>query len=264
MRFCRFILCLLFCLTASRFAHTQTVRRDSEAISILTTAINALGGPPSAKSIASCTVTGQAEIFKGGTQSGPLSSFVETATLNGHFWDFTLHVVQGSHVKDVGRQSGKSVTTRDGSPVTLPNSPPASHPPFYLPTWLFANVIADSSYSIIDLGVDMRGGVPRRHVQLVPWVKGHPELYLRQDWIFDKDHFLPVEVDYIQAPGSRIETAAPKRVLLGDFTKINGQPVASTLQYYSGAALNEQRTIESVSIGQQTGTSNSAVTGGGH
>jgi hypothetical protein len=95
-------------------------------------------------------------------------------------------------------------------------------------------------------------------------VKGHPELYLRQDWIFDKDHFFPVEVDYIQAAGSRIETAAPKRVLLGDFKKINGQPVASTLQYYSGAALDEQRTIESVSIGQQPGTSNSAVTGGGH
>jgi hypothetical protein len=201
-------------------------------------------------------------IFRGGTQSGPSSSFVETDTLTGHVWDFTLHVVQGSHVKDVGKQSGKSVTTRDGSQITLPQSSPTSHPPFYLPALLFANAIADSSYSIIDLGTDMRGGVPRRHVQLVPWVKGHPEPYLRQDWVFDKDQLLPVEVDYIQAAGSRIEATAPKRILLTNFKKLNGQPAAGTLQYYSGAILDEQKTIESVTIGQHSDTGNSAAIGG--
>jgi hypothetical protein len=108
----------------------------------------------------------------------------------------------------------------------------------------------------------MREGIPRRHVQITPWLNGHPEPYLRQDWIFDKDQFLPVEVDYSLAAGSRVEAASPKRLLLGGLKQINGQPAASTLQYYSGAVLDEQRTIESVSIGQQSDKNNSLVSGG--
>lgn len=267
MRSCSFIFCLLSLLSTPFQAFGQTipspVRRDPDAISVLTKSIQALGGLPSTNIVSSCTASGQALIFRGGSQSGPPASFIETDTLNGHIWDLTLHVSQGSHVKDVGKQSGKPFITRDGSPITLPPSSPTSHPPFYLPALLFANAIADSSYSIVDRGTDMRGGVPRRHVQIIPSEKGTPEQHLRQDWIFDNDQFFPVEVGYTLVAGSRIETASPKRIVLSDFKKLSGQLAAGTLLYYSGTVLDEQRTIESVKVGQQSNTSDSAVTGGG-
>ena len=91
VRFCSFIFCLLSLLSTPFPAFGQTVsssvRRDSDAISVLTKSIQALGGLPSTKVVSSCTASGQALIFRGGSQSGPPASFVETDTLNGHVWD---------------------------------------------------------------------------------------------------------------------------------------------------------------------------------
>jgi hypothetical protein len=248
------------------FTHAQTIspsaKRDPEAISVLTKSIDALGEPPSAASVASCTVSGQATMFKGGVEVDSTASFTETDVMIDHSWDYTLHVVQGSHVKDVARQSGKLSLAKDGNSVTTPQTPPSSRPPFYLPALLLANAIADSSYSIVDFGTEIRAGIARRHVQITPWLKGKPELYLRQDWLFDKDQFLPIEVDYLVVAGSRVEAASPKRILFSGFKKQNGLSVAGILQYYSGAVLDEQRTVDTVSTDQQSNKTNSLVGGG--
>jgi len=203
---------------------TATGTKDPQAIAIVQSAINALGGANSISGIQDSTVQGLEQ-----------NAEDSTAAAGGAFtWELA-----GSQFRyEVDGDNGHVLVSNNGNPQDTYNG--SSHGvlahvarasmPFHLPGTVLLSELSGSQFAISFIGAASVNGTPAIQIHICDSSDAIGKLVSPQDWYFDSITSLPVRVEY-RIPFRYPEEWSPASINFSDYRSVSGIGVPFRLQF---------------------------------
>jgi hypothetical protein len=171
-----------------------TPNRDEQAISVLNSALSALGGQAGIAQIQDATVTGTCTSLDESSSSNSTETSTFTWIVAAREFQYASSSNGQSAVTVSGH--GNPAVAEAGTTINLSALFAATTKPFHLPGLVLLNELQDQTRSVLFVGTEALPSGPAAHVKITSIAGGWPIVALDQDWYFDPSTGLPDEVVY--------------------------------------------------------------------
>jgi hypothetical protein len=230
--------------------------RDPQAIAVVQSAINAMGGTGAIASIESSIVAGSS--VNNAAASNGTQSFVWTYA--GSEFRNENDAQTGSHI--LVSNGGVPEDLQNGSWLAAPVAIMQTNLPYHIPALVLLDEINNGNYSFGSLGTMTVDGINALHVPSRDNSDATTLAYTTQDWYFDPTTQLPVRVEYQIPVDQNPQHSLQASIDFSIFRVVSGIAVPFQLNITEGPA-SCTSTISSVAFNVNVNPSEFAPSTGG-
>jgi len=193
-------------------------QRDPAAVSVITKAIQVLGGAASGSQVQTIQTSGAIASVSGSSQTPGTFVWKDQITASGFEFRSEFQSVAGTVVLLSGH--GKPAQTLGATTQTLPSHVGEAVLPFHLPPILLAAELSNPNYSLTVVGQATVNGQPAIRLHFSIDTDDLRKAISPHDWYFDSQSGLPLRVEYrVPSTGNALNF---RRIAaeFGDFRKV--------------------------------------------
>ena len=256
------VLLLLFSLSSAASAQTQSPQRDTQAVSALHQAINALGGQAAIASLQNSAAIGT---ITPASATSPVQAgkFKWEDDFSGKTYEFRYELQVGSATRVFVSGHGTPAFNNGTKLFPLPPHVSYAQPPFHLPAVMLSRELNDPNCSFSFVGVAPLNGVSAIHIRSQVNTGPIETVLSVHDWYFDAVRGLPLRVEYLTPSNSNMTDNKLAAADFSNYKTVNGVGVPFTITASEDGHVVSIATVVSISFNNGIAPADFDLTTGG-